>query len=130
MTDAEKLEDALELLGPETPTMADIKVGQNMVLATPPRHGEEWKVSDITITKVGRAYAYFGDFRRFGLKTMRDYSYPGCRVFVSREAFEEDRKRSARWATFHAKVRRMLDPPDHITTQMIERAAAALEIEL
>ena len=111
--------------------MADIKVGQNMVLAIPPvLRRREWKVYDITITKVGRTYAYFSDFQRFSLKTMREDSYECGRVFVSREAFEEDRRRLARWATFHAKLRHMYDPPDHITTHMIERAAAALEIEL
>ena len=36
--------------------MADIKVGQNMVLAIPPvLRRREWKVYDITITKVDLA---------------------------------------------------------------------------
>ena len=109
--------------------MADIKIGQTMVIVRQSRYSEP-RIEDIEITKVGRAYAYFGQGQRFSLRTMReDGSYEGS-VYPSREAFEAGRVKLAKWTTFHRKMREMYSPPDHITTQMIERAAAALEIEL
>ena len=108
-----------------------ITAGQTLVLARRKSYGDRaWELTDITVTKVGRVWAYFGNDERFSIVTGRVYDYDGGAVFESREAFEVEQTRLTKWGRFQARLRNLYDPPTHITTHMIEQAAAALEIEL
>jgi hypothetical protein len=106
-----------------------IAAGQTLVLARRKSDGA-WELTDITVTKVGRVWAYLVNGERFSIETGRAYDYDGGRVFESREAFEAEQTRGEKWTRFQGRVRNLYGPPAHITTRMIEQAAAALEIEL
>ena len=105
-----------------------ITAGQTLALALRKSYGA-WELTDITVTKVGRVWAYFGNGERFNIVTGRA-DPDGGRVFESREAFEAEQTRGETWTRFQGRVRNLYGLPAHITTRMIEQAAAALEIEL
>lgn len=110
-----------------------ITAGQTLVLARRKSYGDRaWELTDITVTKVGRVWAYFGNGNgeRFSIVTGRAYDYDGGTAFESREAFEAEQTRREKWTRFQGRLRNLYGPPGHITTHMIEQAAAALEIEL
>lgn len=112
-------------------TNATVKPGQTMLLAKRKSYGDRgWHLRDITVTKVGAKYAYFGSNERFSLETMRVDPWDTTLVYPDRAAFEAAQDRTRKWDALHRWVARNWAVPGHVTAQMIEQAAAALQVEL
>jgi hypothetical protein len=111
--------------------MTNITAGQTMIIAKFQFQGiRGWIFEDITVTKVGKKYAYFGSGRRFGIATMMENGPDGSRVYTDRKAFYADQDRQRKWTAIRNKIARIYEAPPQVTTHMIERAIAVLEIEL
>lgn len=116
--------------------MADAKftVGQEVFLQSLQSRTPE-PLRSATITKVGRKWVYVGDVSRFDPQGHRNsllidaggYS-PRTRVWLSREAYEDDKARTQAWQALRRAVADRNHYPAHLSAADPEQIAAMLKV--
>jgi len=125
----------------DTKTSAKYIVGQVVHKVTQPNNTfGDASHADITITKIGRKWAFYKEMSwegKFCIKDTSDHDegvvYAGdfCsreRVYLSRRHYDDDMELKSLMADLHSKLPRV--PRDGVTAQNIKDAAAILKIEL
>lgn len=106
-------------------------VGQTVIEATVDRG--KTVARSVTITKIGRVWAYYGRVERFDLETGEidggpDWGSPG-RVFIDESAYNEHVRRRTAWtallAIFNSRGRH--NPPDHLSADQVEEMVKLLK---
>lgn len=108
-----------------------IKYEAGQVLWYVPRDGRNAR--EVKVTSVGRKWARLGASYRVALDSTHvdggNYASPGT-LYLSKEAHELVLARARAWNKLRRCIERSWYPPEHITRESIERAAAALGFTL
>lgn len=106
--------------------MPRLSVGQTLYFV--PHRGAP---REVTITSVGRKWAYFGRHDQIRMETMAVQwdGFDHGRVYLSEADYEAERAADNIWAALYRKILPRSRPPG-ITADAIRQAAALLGIEL
>jgi hypothetical protein len=94
-----------------------VEVGQKFFAVYPSyRQADDPRTEEITVTKVGRKWAHFGEGWLTGRFEIEDGSIDGNgKVYASRAQWDQERAMETAWAAVRNKVSGMWRLPEHLT---------------